>query len=475
MLQLFKLTLSFVATAEEQKIQRIHFGAAFAGIQKSFLCKGGSINCIWLFFSMMIFFRPALGSEALLIEIRGTIDPGTSHYLARAIEQAEAGKADLVLVELDTPGGLVASVREMAQSIDHSKIPVVVYTAPAGAAATSAGALLMISSHLAAMAPGSNIGAAHPVDIQGEGIKGPMDEKAVNDISAFARSMAELRKRNAVAASEVVSKSNSYTADEALKAKLIEVIAEDRSSLWKAIDQRVIQVGANQIILQTDPAPTLKALDMTIGERVLHSLAHPNIAAILMTVGILLIYAELSAPGIGLAGIFGGLCLIVAFMAFQAIPIRTGGIVLIGLGTVLILAEIFTAASGMVAAAGTVALLLGLLWVVDPTATDLHLSPWILIVIGGILILGTLAIGYGVRRIHKMSEEVLKKSGGGGMAGVQGFKGRIEHVNSDGRTGQVSIRGEIWDFLSDVPMQENDIVEVRKTEGLKLEVFPIKE
>lgn len=182
---------------------------------------------------MILFSSTTWSSEAHFIEIRGTVNPATSRYLARAIKEAEVAKGDFLLIELDTPGGLVSSVREMAQNIDQSKIPVSVFTTPAGSSATSAGALLMISSHLAAMAPGTNIGAAHPVSAQGEDIKGVMGEKAVNDISAFARSMAELRKRNVKAASEVVSKSNSFTAEEARKSGLIEVIATDRNDLWE--------------------------------------------------------------------------------------------------------------------------------------------------------------------------------------------------------------------------------------------------
>ena len=266
-----------------------------------------NIFCSYFFSLLSLLPAKAWGSEAYFIEIRGTINPATSRYLARAIEEAQAAKADFMLIELDTPGGLVTSVREMAQNIDRSQIPVIVFTAPAGASATSAGALLMISSHLAAMAPGTNIGAAHPVGAQGEDIKGAMATKAVNDISAFARAMAELRKRNVKAASDVVAKSNSYTAEEALKSNLIEVIAGDKNALWKSIDKRQVQVGSNKISLKTDPAPTLHPIEMTLGEQVLNYLSHPNIAAILMTLGILLIYSELSAPGLGLGGILGGL------------------------------------------------------------------------------------------------------------------------------------------------------------------------
>lgn len=416
-----------------------------------------------------------MGSEVFHIEIRGTINPATSRYMSRAIEDAEAGQANFLLIELDTPGGLVSSVREMAQSIDQSKIPVIVFTAPGGASATSAGAILMISSHLAAMAPGTNIGAAHPVVIQGEEMKGAVAEKAVNDIAAFARSMAELRKRNSQAAGEVVSKSNSYTAEEALKANLIEVIASDKPELWKAINKREIQVGQKTIILNTVPPPNLHFVAMTFGEEFLAYLAHPNIAALLMTIGILLIYTELSAPGLGIGGILGGLCLIVAFIAFQALPIHTGGLVLLVIGALLILSEIFVLSGGVLALGGTISLVLGLIWVIDPHTSDLKISPSVIVSIGIVMMSGTLLIGHAVSRIKKFSKETLDRIGGGGFAGLQGYKGQIQSVDPAGTSGQVLIRGELWKFISKDPVKENENVIVSKSNGLILEVIRAKE
>ena len=426
--------------------------------------------------TILLFATNAWSSIAKFIEIRGTINPATSRYLARAIEETEIAKADFLLVELDTPGGLVTSVREMAQSIDQAKIPVIIFTTPAGASATSAGALLMISSHLAAMAPGTNIGAAHPVGAQGEDIKGAMADKAVSDISAFARSMAGLRKRNVKAASEVVSKSNSFTAEEALKVNLIEIIATNRDELMQAMNNRPIQVGSNRVILKNDLKNTaFHPVEMTLGEQVLNYLSHPNIAAILVSLGILLIYSELSAPGLGIGGVLGGLCLIIAFIAFQTIPIHMGGLILLGVGILLIVSEVFVASGGVLAVGGSVALIFGLLWVVDPVATDLRISSWLIGAIGGFLILGTMFIGYAVSRIKKKSDETMKHVGGGDFGGVQGYKGRIKSVNRDGKSGKVLIRGELWNFISEEPMAENNNVTARGSKGLTLEVIRDKE
>lgn len=380
-------------------------------------------------------------------------------------------------MELDTPGGLVTSTREMAQAMDRSKIPIIVFTSPAGASATSAGALLVISSHLAVMAPGTNLGAAHPVALsssQGEEMKGPMADKAVNDISAFARSMAELRGRNSKAANEVVTKSNSYTADEALKANLIEVIASDTNALWKAIHNRSVLVGKEKVKLNTDPPPLVRTLEMNRGEKLLDTIAHPNIAAILMTLAILLIYAELSAPGLGLPGILGGLFLIVAFISFQALSIHIGGLILLSVGTLLIIAELFTSSGGLLALGGSVALILGLLWGVN-YGSDLKISYWVLGFIIAVLGGGILVITYGVSRIKKQSEETLKKIGGGDLAGVRGYKGTIKTVNADQHSGMVLIRGELWNFISREKVNLSDYVTVKNANGLVLEVEKNKE
>lgn len=420
---------------------------------------------------------PALvfSSEIFVVEMRGTINPASAHFLERSIEKAQKARAHFLLIELDTPGGLATSVRQMAQSIDQAHLPVLVYTTPAGAAATSAGAILMLSAHLSAMAPGTNIGAAHPVSLEGADIKGVMDEKAVNDIAAFARSLALLRKKNVTAASEVVTKSNSYTAEEALAVNLIDIVASDREALFKEINNKELQVGPKKIILKTSPVPSLVFVKMTLGESILNSLSHPNIAAILMTLAIVFIFAEFQAPGIGMAGIAGGLCLIISFIAFQAIPIQTGGLLLIAIGALLILSEVFFT-SGALALGGTASLMLGLLWVVDPNATDLRISPWIVAITGVILLSGTGLILYGMAVTRKQSEATLKRIGGGGVAGLAGYKGRILDLSPDGRSGQVLIRGERWKFITDEKkLNVNDKVTVIRTSGLTLEVIRDKE
>jgi len=400
-----------------------------------------------------------------IAEIRGTIDPGSASFLSSTIRHAEAVGAQAVIVELDTPGGLVSSVREMAQAVDQAKVPVVVYVGPAGAAATSAGALLSFSSHLAAMAPGTNIGAAHPVDTAGKDVPGAMGEKVLNDTAAFARGLAEARGRNPQLAEAVVLKSRSLTAQEALKEKLIELIANDRADLIRLLDGREIQIHEGKRTLRTAGAPVTVA-EMTWGQKLLHLIANPNIATILMTLGSLLVYVEVSNPGITIAGALGVVCLIAAFVAFQAIPISTGGLVLVSLGVALMFAEIFVTTKGALAFGGVISFILGMLWIVDPAQSDLKVSLTVLIPaaigLGG----GVLLLGYVAARSFRLSRETRAKMGGGdAQLGLEGYVGHVEVVEGGGKSGKALIRGETWEFRSDAAVSPGDEVTVDRTDG----------
>jgi membrane-bound serine protease (ClpP class) len=401
-----------------------------------------------------------------IAEIRGTINPATSDYLKSAIIAAEAAKAEVLIVELDTPGGLVSSVREMAQTVDSAKIPVAVYVTPAGASATSAGALLMLSSHIAAMSPGTNIGAAHPVGAQGEEVKGPMGEKVLNDTSAFARGLADLRGRNREVAEAVVAKSKSFTAEEALKQRLIDVIAPSRDELIRLIHQRTVKVGESAHVLNTENA-SLNFIAMTQGQKLLHYLANPNIAGILLSLAILLIYVELSNPGITIAGVAGGICLLIAFMALQLLPIRVGALGLIALGMILLVAEAFVTSHGALAAGGIVSFILGLLWLLDPGATSLQISPavWVPIAVG--MGSGVAVLSIAAARMRSLSQKTLALIGGGSDAGLHGYSAQITSVTSaDEMQGKAVIRGEVWDVTSPFPLHPGDVLEVDHVSGM---------
>lgn len=404
------------------------------------------------------------------VEIRGTINPASSDYLLEAIGRANSDGAQALIVELDTPGGLVSSVREMAQAIDRSQVPVVVYVSPAGAAATSAGALLMLASHVSAMAPGTNIGAAHPVGAQGEDVKGAAGEKAVNDVAAFARGLAEVRGRNRDLAEQVVSKSSSLTSEEALKQKLVDLEAKSLPDLFAALEGRKVRTQGGDRTIHSEGAEVRK-IAMSRGQKLLHLIAHPNIAAILMTLGMMLIYVEVSNPGITIAGALGGVCLLVAFMAFQVLPIRIGGIALVLLGSVLMMAELFVPTHGALAGGGVLSFVLGLLWVLDPSKTDLRVDSTVLVAVGLGLGSGVAFIGIAAARTRSLSRQTLARIGGGSnLSGLAGYEGVVETLEAEGRSGKVLVRGEVWDFQSDAPLQVGERVRVDRMDGFKAHV-----
>ncbi|MBI3535235.1 MAG: nodulation protein NfeD [Deltaproteobacteria bacterium] len=435
---------------------------------------------VLLFLSLTFFSLFAVSAQTPQInkvyfaEIRGTINPGSSGYLKTAIRTAEENKAQALIVELDTPGGLVSSVKEMAQTIDMSRVPVIVYVAPAGASATSAGALLMLASHVGAMAPGSHIGAAHPVDSSGKDIEGAMGEKVLNDTVAFARGLAELRGRNQALAEAVVTKSRSLTSQEAIDRYFIEVLAQDRTELLKKLEGRkVVLRKGEEKILHTDGAE-IYTVSMSLGQQMLHYLANPNIATLLMALGMLCIYVEITSPGIHVAGIVGSIALLVAFMSFQMLPIRMGGFLLLILGVVLLLIEPFVVSFGAFAIGGTISFILGVLWVIDPSESQLKISPAIWLPTALALGAGAALIAVVAARLRRISQRVLAQMGGGGVSGLLGYVGKIEALDDTQRSGKALIRGEIWNVIAHSPLQVGDVVQVEKAEGMKICVKPIE-
>ena len=398
-------------------------------------------------------------------EIRGTINPASSSYFRTTIKRAETAKADAVVFELDTPGGLLTSVREMVQVLDQASIPVVIYVTPAGASATSAGALLMLGAHVTAMAPGTNIGAAHPVGPQGEDIQGAMGEKVTSDTAAFARSIAKQKNRNVELAEAIVAKSRSFTAEEALKNRLIEFVAPSAPELLKQLHGRKVQVGETIRTIRTEGA-SIQRPEMTIGQKLLHLLANPNIAGLLMTIGLMLIYVEISNPGITIAGVLGGICLLVAFMSFQLLPIRTGGLLLLALGAILLVAELVVVSGGALAFGGILSFVLGLIWVIDPSSTSAPVSQYVWIAAG--LTLGSLVvlIGIAAARMKRLTRKTLDSIGGGEVLGLAGYHGTVEFVDSSGHRGKALIRGELWDFECKDAVSAGDSIEAIETAGM---------
>jgi membrane-bound serine protease (ClpP class) len=424
--------------------------------------------------------RPGVSGRVLKIEIRGSINPASLDYLQQAIRKATSDRSALLLVGLDTPGGLVSSVRSMAQAVQDSEVPVVVFVHPAGAGATSAGALLMLASHVGAMAPGATMGAAHPVGPGGAEIPGSSGQKATQDVASFARGLAEVRGRNRVAAEAIVERSQSYTAQEALREGLIEIVAEDVEQLLRSLQgyrlsirgregaQREVILPGNLVALPRETLP------MTLGQKVLSTLAHPDIATLLMSVGGLLLYVELQTPGVGIAGGLGVVCLLAALTSYQLIPIRTTGLILLLLGLALFLAEVFVSAHGSLAVAGMLAFALGAIWLMDPSWSTQPVSPvvWISAVVfmGGVALLVAVAASRMARQVARARAEIA----GGAQSGLAGYVGQVIEVRPEGSgsQGEIFIRGERWRFESSESLHAGDWVEVVSMKGFLAQVHP---
>jgi membrane-bound serine protease (ClpP class) len=366
---------------------------------------------------------------------------------------------------MDTPGGLDTSMRDIAKAILNAPLPVIVYVAPAGARAASAGVIIAVAAHVAAMAPGTNIGAAHPVGI---GIGGQMDKtmsrKVENDAVAYVQGIAKKRGRNEAWVQKAVRKSESITAEEALRLKVIDVVAVDVSALLKQIDGREVDVnGAKRIIATAGAVVNEKTLGTRY--RILSAISNPNIAYILLLIGLAGLYFEFSTPGVILPGVIGGISLILAFFAMQTLSINYAGIALILFAIILFIAEIKIISHGILSIGGVIALLIGSLMLFETPGSSLRLSWGVLIPAVVITSLFFIAI-VGMA----MKAQLRPRQGGAeGMAGQQGVA--VSDIYADGK---VLVGGEYWDAVSDVPIPGGSTVRVSGVDNMKLKVEPIE-
>lgn len=399
------------------------------------------------------------------LEIRGSINPGSAAYFIESLAAAELAEAQALLLRLDTPGGLLSSTRDVIQAISAANIPVIVYVAPGGASATSAGALITISAHVAAMSQGANIGAAHPVGSGGEDVKGVMGEKVTNDTAALARAQAALRGRKVEAAEAVVTKSQSFSAEEAQKNGLIDVLAPDVDALLRALDGRKVKMSEGQLherVLRTKhlSAASLTQVEMNWKQKFLHLVADPSISAILLTMGGMAIYAEISS-GFSLVfpGLVGLFCLLLAFVSMQTLPINVGGSLLFVLGFALLVAEIFVTSYGLLTVAGLAAVFIGGLFLIDPGSSSMRVPLWILFPLVASVASIALGVGYLLLR---------DRTGGPAPDPYLTAEATVATVEGDGRHGTASVGGEIWRFESAEPLKVGDIVFVKSTRELTL-------
>jgi len=395
-----------------------------------------------------------------VIDIDGAITPITVRLLAAAIERAQAEGSQALVVQLNTPGGLERSMRSMVQSILNSEIPIIVYVAPTGARAASAGVFLTMSAHVAAMAPATNMGAAHPVAVGGQMDK-EMLKKVENDAAAFARTLAVERGRNAEWMEKAVRSSVSVTEREALKLKVIDLIADRLPDLLEKIDGRVVKTKRGAVTLETKGAP-VKVIDIRFRDRFLALITDPNIAYILMMVGMLGIFFELSNPGVVLPGVIGGISLILAFFAFQSLPINWAGLLLILFGVALLIAEIKIASHGVLTIGGVVSMVLGSFMLYEAPEAGFRVS-WTVILptVGASAGLVVWAVSAGVRAMMRPPT-----TGAAGMIGQHA----VVRAALDPE-GQVQLDGELWRAVAeDAPVPAGETVRVTGVDGLTLRV-----
>ena len=402
----------------------------------------------------------AAAPPVFLVEVTGAISPGNADFLETAITRANQEGAGCLIVLLDTPGGLVESMRKMVMAIYASRIPVVVYVSPSGARAASAGVMITMAADIAAMAPSTNIGAAHPVGGGGKDIDKTMAEKVTNDMVAFVKSIAAKRGRNVEWAEKAVRESASVTETEALEKKIIDLVAQDLDGLIEAIDGREVE-GKGTI--KIDPANRVWVAE-SLRTRVLKILSDPNIAYILMMIGLAGLYFELAHPGAILPGVIGSIALILAFYSFHTLPVNITGILLIVLALIFFIMEMKITSFGLLSIAGLACLLLGSTMLVDRTSglpgISLRVILPTLIVVGGFF---TLVAGLVFRAQFRRP-----MTGGSGMIGEIGIVKVALAPN-----GRVQIHGVLWFARCKAPVLVGQQVRVIGMDGLILDVEPV--
>jgi len=390
----------------------------------------------------------------MVIELEGPINPGTDLFATRGIKQAQRNGYSLVIIRLDTPGGLDTSMRSIIKAMLNSTIPVVVYVAPRGARAASAGVMITIAAHVAAMAPQTNIGAAHPVSAGGKEIDKTMSEKVVNDMVAYARSIAKDRKRNQEWVEKAIRESVSITADVAVKQNVVDLVATDMDDLLTLLDGREIMLDKGKLTLQTKD---LKIVYVTPGwrDKILNTISNPNIAYILMMIGLAGLYFELSHPGAILPGVVGAISLILAFFSFQTLPVNYAGLLLIALAIIFFIAEIKVTSYGLLSLAGLISLTLGSIMLFENVGVSLRLMMPTIVLIGGFFV----GIAFLAFRAYRRTPK-------GGRDGLIGESGVVkEKIDPEGL---IFAHGEYWRATSNEIVEEGEKVRIIGLKGLKL-------
>lgn len=413
--------------------------------------------------------QPPAKSPAAPLVYSATVDalihPVSAEFMVEVMDLADREKAALLVFTLRTPGGLLDSTRTIVSRMFASKTPIAVYVGPAGNRAASAGFLLTIAADIAAMAPGTHIGAAHPVQGSGEKLDETMAKKMASDVAADARTWASRRGRNVQLSDEAVRESRSFTEDEALAAQppLIDYVARDVADLLRQVDGRTVKrFDGGSVVVRTAGAHVVP-VEMSWRQRVLSAIAHPNIAYLLLSLGMLGLTIELWNPGSILPGVAGGICLLLAFYTFQVLPVNYAGVLLLLFGIVLLALEVKVTSHGVLGAGGVASLLFGSLMMMDAGTPEMRVSLSIILPV----VAAISAILVMLVRLALSAQRVRPFSGAGGMIGE---RGRVMVPVGPGREGQVRTHGEIWSAESNEEFEAGEEVVVTAVEGLTLKV-----
>lgn len=403
-------------------------------------------------------------AEVLKIVINDSIHPITDEYIGRALTAAESTHADALLIEINTPGGLVDSTRDIIEKILAAPIPVVIYVTPSGSRAASAGFFILESADVAAMAPGTNTGAAHPVTLGGSKMDDVMKQKLENDAAALMRSVASKRGRNVQVAESAVRESKSFTDQEALSQKLIDYVAPNEEDLFRQMDGKTIKRFDGKTITLSLSGRPVREFPMTLKQRILSYLMDPNVAFILLAIGMLALYMEFNHPGAVLPGTVGVVFLLLAAFALNLLPVRFAAIAMILGSFVLFALEAKFASHGVLTVGGIALLTLGALMLVDGPIPEMRVRWWTAL---------TVSIPLGLITAFLMSI-ALRARQNKVVTGTQGMVGEIGLAQTPlSPSGKVFVHGEVWDATSSADVDAGQSVIVRRVEGLRLQVDPV--
>ena len=401
------------------------------------------------------------------IVIDASINPAVGDFIHENINQSAQEGALALIIQLDTPGGLLNSTKSIVKDMLGAPLPVLLYVSPSGAGAGSAGVFITLAGHIAAMAPGTTIGAAHPVASGGQNIEGDMREKIENFTVSFIESIAQRRGRNVEWAERAVRESVSITEVEALEKNVVDLVATDVHDLLSQASGREVEIGSEKIILDFAAARlseghfNIVTVEMRLKHKVLNILADPNIAYLLMMAGMLGLYLEFSNPGLLLPGLAGGICLILALTAFQVLPINYTGLVLIGLGMTLLIAEMFLPSFGILGVSGIAAFVLGSLFLFDTPDAELAVDR-------GIIFAASLAVGSFMFIVGSLAVRAWRRPVASGLEGLQGEIGEVRTPLAP--RGKVWVHGEYWTAQSDEEIEVGQKVQIVAVDHMILRV-----